>query len=538
MTATDPNITDDTILAAATLLGRRYTAEQRTLMLEGVRKHARWTETLRSWPLENATPPALQFVASPPMHDPWAPEPLAWQPPNVASPESPEALALMPVTHLAALLRTGRVSSMELTTTYLERLKRIDPRLQSVVTLTEALALRQAQRADEELAAGVDRGPLHGIPWGCKDLLAVKGYPTTWGAAPYRDQQFDDDATVVRRLEAAGAVLVAKLSLGELAMGDTWFGGVTKNPWNLDQGSSGSSAGSASAVAAGLVAFAIGSETRGSIVSPCTRCGASGLRPTYGRVSRHGAMTLSWSMDKIGPICRDVDDCALVFAAIYGPDGHDTSVVDLPFMWNVRENPTRMRVGYLHKAFEAEREDAEWRTHDLATLETLRSLGYELVPITLPETPTEALGYILTVEAAASFEELTQRGGLDMLIRQSQDAWPTILRQAQFISAVDYLRANRIRSVAMTQMAALFSQVDVYVAPSHTTDPAAGDNLALTNLTGHPCVVVPNGFRRDGTPTSITFTGGLYDERSVLAIAKAYQGATGFHLAHPPIALS
>jgi Asp-tRNA(Asn)/Glu-tRNA(Gln) amidotransferase A subunit family amidase len=343
----------------------------------------------------------------------------------------------------------------------------------------------------------------------------------------------DEDATVVQRLEEAGAVLVAKLTLGALAWGDVWFGGRTNNPWNLEQGSSGSSAGPAAATAAGLVGFSIGSETWGSIVSPATRCGATGLRPTFGRVSRHGAMALSWTMDKLGPICRSVEDCALVLEAIYGPDGKDATVVEAPFHWNAELDIRTLRVGYVKSLFEeelAEDDDAEMRANDLATLDALRDLGIALIPIELPNLPVDALSLILSAEAAAAFDELTRSGQDDLLVRQIEDAWPNVLRQARFIPAVEYIQANRIRTLVMSRMAEILREIDVYVAPSF-----GGNNLLLTNLTGHPSVVLPNGFREDGTPTSISFMGRLFGEDKLLALAKVYQDATSFHLKHPPI---
>jgi Asp-tRNA(Asn)/Glu-tRNA(Gln) amidotransferase A subunit family amidase len=433
---------------------------------------------------------------------------------------------------LAALLAGGQVSSVELTRLYLERLERWDPLLEAVVTRTEERALEEADRADRELAAGRRRGALHGIPWGAKDLLAVRGYPTTWGAMPFKEQQLAEDATVVRRLEEAGAVLVAKLSLGALAWGDVWFGGQTKNPWNPEQGSSGSSAGPGSATAAGLVGFAIGSETWGSIVSPSTRCGVTGLRPTFGAVSRHGAMALSWTMDKLGPMCRSVEDCALVYDAIRGPDGKDRTVIEAPFDWRPERDPTELRLGYLKKQFEEEpdEERAEWHALDLATLETLEQIGFELVPIELPELPVSALSFILSAEAAAAFDELTRDGRDEQLVRQIENAWPNVFRQARLIPAVEYIQANRVRTLLMGQMERLMRQVDLYVSPTF-----GGDNLLLTNLTGHPQVVLPNGFRTDGTPTSITFTGRLFGEAEVLAVAKAYQDATGFHRRRPEL---
>jgi Asp-tRNA(Asn)/Glu-tRNA(Gln) amidotransferase A subunit family amidase len=409
---------------------------------------------------------------------------------------------------------------------YLARLKKYGPRLECVITLTEELALAQAKRADEEIAAGRYRGPLHGIPYGAKDLLATKGIRTTWGSKPYIDQIPDHDATVIERLEQAGAVLVAKLTLGELAWGDVWFGGKTRNPWNYEQGSSGSSAGSASATAAGLVGFSIGTETWGSIISPSTRCGVAGLRPTYGRVSRAGAMALSWSMDKIGSICRSVEDCALVFEAICGPDGKELTVVDLPFNWDPAADLKTIRVGYLKKAFE---EDSKTKKNDQAALEVLRSAGIELVPFELPsDLPIQPLAIILSVEAAAAFDELTRSNRDDLMARQERNAWPNAFRAARFIPAVEYIQANRVRTLLMEEMAERMKAVDVYVAPS-----SDDDNGLLANLTGHPAVVVPNGFDEKGSPTSISFIGGLNEEAKTLRVALAYEQATDFHTKHP-----
>ena len=414
---------------------------------------------------------------------------------------------------------------------YLGRLEKYGPKLECVITLTEELALEQARRADEEIAAGKYRGPLHGIPWGAKDLLAVKGYKTTWGATPYKDQVIEEDAAVVKRLEEAGAILVAKLTLGALAWGNVWYGGQTRTPWDYEQGSGGSSAGSGATTAAGLVGFAIGTETWGSIVSPSSACGVSGLRPTFGRVSRDGAMVLSWSMDKIGPMCRSVEDCAIVFDAIYGPDGKDLSVIDAPFNWDAGLDIKTLRIGYLEKAFEEEREDQEeWKAIDKVTMEKLRAMGLNLVPIELPDLPINALNFILDAEAAAAFDALTRSNRDDLLVRQIKNAWPNAFRKARLVPAVEYIQANRVRTMLMHAMAEILSEIDVYVAPSHV-----GDNLLLTNLTGHPCVVLPNGFRKDGTPTSISFMGTLFGEAETLAVARAYQDATGFHEKHPTL---
>jgi Asp-tRNA(Asn)/Glu-tRNA(Gln) amidotransferase A subunit family amidase len=438
-------------------------------------------------------------------------------------------VAFWPVTRLAQLIRTRAVTPTELTNMYLARLRKYGPQLECVVTLTEELALEQAQRADREIAAGRYRGALHGIPWGAKDLLATRRYPTTWGAKPFTQQRIDDDATVVQKLDEAGAVLVAKLTLGELAMGDVWFGGRTKNPWKLDQGSSGSSAGPAAAVVAGLVGFSIGSETLGSIVSPSTRTGATGLRPTYGRVSRAGAMALSWSMDKIGPICRSVEDCALVLHAIHGSDGRDPTVHDVPFNWDARVRPASLRIGYVRSAFDTE-ENHPAREFDLKALDVLRGLGARLTPVELPDMyPVPALRVILNAEAGAAFDELTRSGRDDELTRQDATAWPNTFRQARFIPAVEYIQANRIRTLLMAAMSNTMRDIDVLVTPT-----AAPNVLLTTNLTGHPAVVVPNGFNPDGTPVSLSFIGGLFGEAPALALAKAYQDATSFHTKTPP----
>ncbi len=487
---------------------------------------------LRSVPIDNSIAPALQFSPVVPGME-LDQERKSFIMSNVPIPKLPsdlEELAFLPVTHLSQLIRKRKVSSLELTRMYLDRLTKFDPLLKCVITLTEELALAQAKRADQEIAAGRYRGPLHGIPWGAKDLLAVKGYKTTWGAMPYKDQVIHEDATVVKRLEDAGAILLAKLTMGALAWGDVWFGGKTRNPWNTEKGSSGSSAGSGSSTAAGLVGFAIGTETWGSIVSPCTVCGITGLRPTFGRVSRYGAMALSWSMDKIGTMCRSVEDCAVVFDAIHGPDGKDGTVQDLPFNWDSGLDIRKLRVGFLKSDFEKERKDETWRANDQAALQAISSLGVELIPIDLPQYPIGAMSFILSAEAAAAFDELTRSDRDDLLVRQIDEAWPNAFRTARMIPAVEYVQANRLRTIVMKSMAELMADIDVYVAPSFE-----GDNSLLTNLTGHPAVVVPNGFNAENIPTSITFIGKLYGEAKALALAKAYQDATGFHLKHPQL---
>jgi Asp-tRNA(Asn)/Glu-tRNA(Gln) amidotransferase A subunit family amidase len=447
-------------------------------------------------------------------------------PGKVTLPSNPDDLAFYSVGQLAELIRTRKLSSEKLTRLYLDRLKRYGPRLECVITLTEELALEQARRADAEIAAGKYRGPLHGIPYGAKDLLATQGIRTTWGAAPYTNQMFGADATVIQRLTRAGAVLVAKTTLGELAMGEVWYGGKTRNPWNLEEGSSGSSAGSAAGTSAGLFAFAIGSETLGSIVSPCDRCGVTGLRPTFGRVSRAGAMTLSWSMDKLGPLCRSVEDCALVLEAIYGPDGIDPSVYDTPFNYDSKLDLKKLRIGYVKADFDRER--GERKTNDLAALDQMRTFGVELIPVELPNYPLGNILVLLSTEAAAAFDDLTRSKQDDWLKQQESGSWPNTFRERRFVPAVEYIQAQRVRYLLIQDTARVFDKVDLFIAPS-----LFGRTLQLSNLTGHPCVVVPNGFTKSGAPTSISFVGKLFDEGELLAVVKKYQDATGFNLKHP-----
>ena len=522
-------ITTKDIAASEKVIGLEFTSKERKMMLDNVRRNLSRFRELRRVSLQNSVPPALLFNPVIPGMDLLKDrKPLKMpEASGIQVPSNFEDLAFYPVTELAQLIKSRKITSTELTQLYIERLKKFGPRLECVITLTEELALAQAKRADKEIASGRYRGPLHGIPWGAKDLLSTKGIKTTWGAMPYKDRIIDVDATVVKRLEEAGAVLVAKLTMGALAWGDVWFDGKTKNPWNPEQGSSGSSAGPAAATAAGLVGFSIGTETWGSIVSPSARCGVTGLRPTFGRVSRYGAMALSWSMDKIGPICRSVEDCSLVFNAIYGPDGKDFTVVNLPFNWDPSLDLKDIRIGYLKKAFARKYRN---KKNDEASLEALRSLGVELVPFDLPELPVNALSFILNAEAAAAFDELTRSNRDDMLVRQIKQAWPNTFRQARLIPAVEYIQANRVRTLLIEEMAQKMKGIDVYIAPSF-----GGNNLLLTNLTGHPAVVVPNGFDEKGSPTSISFIGNLFEEAKTLRIAKAFQDVTDFHRKHPDL---
>jgi Asp-tRNA(Asn)/Glu-tRNA(Gln) amidotransferase A subunit family amidase len=506
-------VTAEMVQQAEWIAGVSLSEEDRKKVASELNRWRRTTEAARRLVLPNNVPPAFRFEpcrvsgGSPARGQVAAPRR------SIQRPAAVDTIAYLGIAELGHLIRSRQISSVELTKLYLDRLKKYDPALRCVITLTEELALQQAQRADEELAAGKDRGPLHGIPWGAKDLIAVRGYKTTWGAGQYQDQVIDETATVAERLEEAGAVLVAKLSLGALAYNDVWFGGRTNNPWNIREGSSGSSAGSACATVAGLVGFSLGSETLGSIISPSTRCGATGLRPTFGRVSRHGCMTLSWTMDKIGPLARSVEDCALVFGAIHGADPRDPTTVDRPFVWPCPKPLREIRVGF--GGDRANRPE----------LDVLRSLGVQLVPISLPRQRANLIvNTILHAEAGAAFDELIRAGQLDRI----GALWPTGFRAAQFISAVDYIRAQRLRTQLMHEMADVMEQVDLYVG---------GNDLVITNLTGHPTVCVPNGFtKRNGAevPTSLTFTGRLFGESELLAVAQAYQEATGHHLKRPP----
>jgi Asp-tRNA(Asn)/Glu-tRNA(Gln) amidotransferase A subunit family amidase len=513
-------VTPEMVKQAEWIAGITFSDEERKGIARSLDQSLRGFDELRKVDIGYEVPPALTFFPTPPRPSAEVQRNNA-TPIDTHTPERPgsdEELAFLPLTDLSKLLKSKRVSSTELTHLYLGRLKRFDPLLKCVVTLTEDLAFKQAKRADEEIAAGKYRGPLHGIPWGAKDLIAYPGYPTTWGATPFKDRMINTKATVAARLEEAGAVLVAKLSLGALAMGDQWFRGRTRSPWDPRAGSSGSSAGSASAAAAGLVGFAIGSETLGSIVSPCRACGASGLRPTFGRVSRHGCMTLSWSMDKLGPIARSVEDCALIFDAIHGADGLDAAAVDQPFSWPVSVDLSSLNAGYIEDA----RRPAEGRPD----VQLLRRLGFDLVPMTFPEDlPVRAVTLMLGTEAAAAFDEITRKH-----ITEGLNSWPETFRQGQFVPAVEYLRAARVRTKLMQAMAERMAKVDLYIG--------WGPDLPITNLTGHPTIVFPVGFRdHDGRPMpgSITLTGRLFDESRLLAVGHAIQQATRENLSPPPV---
>jgi Asp-tRNA(Asn)/Glu-tRNA(Gln) amidotransferase A subunit family amidase len=518
------------ISPAGKIIGMKFSQAETDSMISVLNDQLKNYENMRRYALPNSVPPALWFNPIP-VGKTIPGEPCTFRTSDYSATKLPSDLndlAYYSVGQLSALIHAKKITSAQLTAFFLQRLKKYNPTLRCVVTFTDSLAFGQAKRADAELASGRDRGLLHGIPYGIKDMFFTMGCRTTFGTPPFRNQRIEEDATVVRKLREAGAVLVAKLSLGELAMDDVWFGGKTRNPWDTARGSSGSSAGPASSVSAGLLPFAIGSETWGSIVSPSTVCGTTGLRPTYGRVSRTGAMALSWSMDKIGPICRSVEDCAIVFNAIYGPDGKDQSLFDIPFSYAPINSLEGLRIGYFEKDFV--RDTAINKPFNKSALDQLEIMGATLVPLELPDFPYLDMSIILMAEAAAAFDDLTLSGKDDQMVQQNKDRWPNLFRAAHFIPATEYIRANRLRFILIQKMEEMMKKVDVCVAPS-----LAGDNLLVTNLTGHPSVVLPNGFIDPKTPTSIVFIGQLFGEGRLLAIAKRYQDATGFHLKHPPL---
>lgn len=518
-------VTKAMLHGALQLLGLDFTEEQETMMLPGVNQALTGYEALRKIDVPLDTDPATRFYPTKPATKPAKFSPTLEKPKSFASVED---LAFEPVTMLAALIKARKVSSTDLTRMYLERLKKCSPQLLCVITLTEELALEQAALADEEIKRGHYRGALHGIPWGAKDLYSTKGIKTTWGAEPYQDQVFNYNATVVDRLEQAGAVLLAKLSMGALAQGGLWFGGMTKNPWNTERSSSGSSAGSASSTSAGLVGFSLGTETLGSIISPSATCGVAGLRPTYGRVSRYGAMGLSWTMDKPGPICRTVEDCALVLQAIHGPDGKDLAVVDAPFDWQPQLALTGLRIGYLEADFERTPKERK-PIYDQA-LADLRSAGATLQPVKLPDFQAQPLRIILEAEAATAFDDITRSGGVNQLKGQGPGDWPNSFRTARLIPAVEYIRAQRARTLLMHRMDDFMKDWDVLVSPPFSA------LLLVTNLTGHPQIVVPCGFA-NGLPQGLVFTGKLYEEGAPMRVAMTFEQATKWHTMHPTLAV-
>ena len=553
----ETRVTAAMLANALAVAGLTYSEEDQKTMLQAVNRNLNSYDELRKLPIPNDVAPPFYFSPLVPgMKVNRTREPLHFTAAAVKRPANLEDVAFWPILHLAHLVKSRQVTSSELTEMCLARLRRYNDKLNCVVTFLDDPARVQAKQADQEIAAGKYRGPLHGIPWGAKDIIAVKGYKTTWGSGAYQDQVIDENASVVEMLREAGAVLVAKLTTGELAQGDRWFGGQTKNPWNLSEGSSGSSAGPASATAAGLVSFGIGSETSGSILSPSARCGVTGLRPTFGRISRYGVMALSWTQDRLGPLCRCVEDCAVVMSVIARPDGRDLSVADVPFNWNARLDVKRLRVGYLNDTFTNPR--------DQQALEQLRTLGFKAVPVTVPEAPADSVGF--GVESAAFFNEMIRTGGDKKMTNPGRaGSW----RPSCLVPAVDYLQSQRARMMMMMKLAEATAEVDVYVVPANAgggpgaagrgaatpTDGGAGADgvasaagrgrggtgfrgplqrhFAMANSAGYPAVNVPNGFLDSGSPAAITFYARPFGEAELLAVAKAYQDATGFHLKHP-----
>jgi len=526
-------ITVEMLRQAERLAGFELSDEAREALLAELASNRDGYLDVRGISMDQDVPPSLVFHPVPPGYEVIEPArpPFPMEAAGVVRPDTDGELALLSVMELAALIRERAVSSVELTNLYLDRLKRYGSRLECVVETTEDIAYRQAEQADQELSEGIYRGVLHGIPWGAKDLISVKGTRTTWGAAPFRDRVIDSDATVYKRLSDAGAVLVAKLATTALAGGNSeWFGGETKNPWDITRPTSGSSGGPAAASAAGLVAFSIGTETYGSIINPSSNCGLTGHRPTFGMVSRHGVMPLSWSLDKVGPICRTAEDCAAVLHAIAGPDGFDLSVLDRPFRWDPNFDVTGMRVGYLTNAFEGAvqgrdadetRRLAVRRRVDIAGIETLRDLGVELVPLELPASiRNDHIRIIHHTEGAAMFEDMVLDGTIDEIPNNRR----MLFRARRFVPAVDYLQANRARTILMQEMNEVLKDVELYVAPGSAT--------GLTNHTGHPALTLQHGFV-DRIPVGLKFIGKLFSDAKMLGLAKRFQSVTDYHRQHP-----
>ncbi len=521
------------IESAQRLYGLEFEGQAVDTMYNYLGRNKRGYESLREYPVSNETFPAMVFDPHPSGFELPEGTQEVFQPDisnNISLPDTDEEIAFMGILELASLIKNKKLSSQRLTQIYLDRIEKYDGQLESVITVTTELALEHAKKADAEIASGKYRGVLHGIPFGVKDLMAVQGYPTTWGAAPYRDQEINYTSTVVRKLQEQGAVLIAKLVSGSLARGDVWFGGKTKNPWDLTQGASGSSAGSGSATSAGLVAFSLGTETLGSITSPATRNGVTGLRPTYGRVSRFGVMSLSWSMDKVGPICRSAEDCEIILSAIYGKDAQDPTTNMVPFKPSTVELQS-LKIAKLQS--DILRDSASQRGKNV--MEAISLLEYKLREsfdtISLPQNyPFGSFDIILRAEAGAFFENMVRSGQVDMMVEQTEGSRANSLRQARFIPAVEYLQANRERRRLIEEINDLFKKYDVIIAPS-----ARSRQLQITNLTGHPVISIPTGFDERGRPTSLTLISNLYQEDKILQLAKFYQSITEFDEKHPPL---
>ncbi|HLK62272.1 MAG TPA: amidase [Bryobacteraceae bacterium] len=576
-----PEITQEMLKQALALSGLSFSEDDQKAMLQAVNRNLSTYTELRNLHIPNNVSPPFYFSPLVPgMKVNHTRQPIRFSAPASKRPANLEDVAFWPITRLAQLIRTRQVTSVDLTKMYLDRLHKYNEKLNCVVTFLDDLAMEQAKRADSEIAAHHYKGPLHGIPWGAKDIIALPGYKTTWGSNAYKDQMLDEEASVITMLREAGAVLVAKLTSGELAQGDRWFGGQTKNPWNLEEGSSGSSAGPASATAGGLVAFGIGSETSGSILSPSARCGVTGLRPTFGRVSRYGVMALSWTQDRLGPLCRYAEDCAVVMSVIAKPDNRDMSVSDIPFNWNARMDIHKLRVGYLKDAFDETR-DPVAKANEQKAIEQMEKLGFKLVAVSVPDWTVDVSS--IGVESAVFFDDLV-RSGRDKQLTNPGRA--NGFRSSRMVPAVEYLQSQRARMMMMMKLAEATADVDVYLVPfsagggpprggaTPVTDGAAAgagaDGAAgqrggrggrgrggatggggggfnaqrrsavqrhfnMANLACYPAVSVPNGFSEAGTPGSITFYARPFGEAELLAVVKAYQDASGHHLKHPKL---
>jgi len=541
------------ITEAMKLSGIELTEAERTAMVDAANQNLKRYEELREIHVPNDVSPPFHFSPLVPgLAVSRKPLPFVLSaPPPVKRPANLEDAAFWPVRHLAELIRTRQVTSLELTEMYLARLHRYNGILNNVVTFLDDHGRAEAKQADAEIGAGKYKGPLHGIPWGAKDIISVRGFKTTWGSPAFKDQSFDYDASVVEMLREAGAVLIAKLATGELAGGDQWFGGQTKNPWDPSQGSSGSSAGPSSATAAGCVGFGIGTETSGSILSPAARCGLAGLRPTFGRISRYGVMALSWTQDRLGPLCRYAEDCAIVMRAIARPDGRDMSVSDIPFNWNAQLDVRKLRVGYIKESFD-ELTNAAAKQNAEKALDTLRSIGVStLVPVAVPDMPLNLNGLSgLGVEATVFFDEHARAGRM-------KEARGGGRPNGRLIPAVEYLRSQRVRMMMMMKLADATAHVDAYIVASNNNGVGVGGrggrgatdgtppaepqrpqtptqrHSNMANLACYPAINVPNGFSETGSPTNMTFFARPFGEMEILALAKAYQDAAGFHVKRP-----
>ena len=532
--AQDTSIQKKDLISASKLIDLSFTTKEIDTLYSDVIDNLANYKAMHNLPLPNSVPLSMwQTPVLPGMHFNTVQKTIAWKLDNtVQLPTNKNDLAFYTIEQLASLIKNKKISSLALTQFFIERIKKWGDTLQCVISIQEEIAYAQAKKADAELAQGKYRGLLHGIPYGLKDLFAVKGTKTTWGAAPYQNQTIEEDAFVYTKLREAGAVLIAKFTLGALAMGDYWFGGRTKNPWNLKYGSSGSSAGSASATVAGLVPFAIGTETWGSIVSPSTTCGATGLRPTFGSISRTGAMALSYSLDKVGPICRSASDAAIVFNYIHGTDGKDGSAVNMPFNYTPNKDIKKLKIGYAKNYFDKIKDSSR---NEFKVLEEFKKLGVQLIPVNFPDSGVynfNIMDVVIGAESAAQFDEMTRMNIDDVLTRQTKNDWPNSFRTARFVPAVEYINAQRHRYTLMQKVNEVMQQYDVIICPSR----GDGNQSAITNLTGNPVVCVPTGFdKKLNLPTGISFVGNLYDEATILSIAQAYQKATNWDETHPTL---